>query len=86
MKRREVVVSDLWKNHSSPIPELVDFACRFSSKLLVNSGNMQANMKSMMGMAVFNIMPGMEVEITAEGADEEEAIGAVEKFLTGESQ
>ena len=71
MKKREIVVEDISQKHSSPVPELVDTACKFKSRILISRDNMQANVKSMMGMAVFNLTKGMEVEITAEGGDEE---------------
>ena len=83
MKKREIVVKDFGRDHSSPIPELVDAACKFSSRILIEHDNMQANVKSMMGMAVFNLSNGMKVEITAEGGDEDQAIDAIENFLTG---
>ena len=82
MKKREIVVEDISQKHSSPVPELVDTACKFKSRILISRDNMQANVKSMMGMAVFNLTKGMEVEITAEGGDEEAAIDTIEKFLT----
>ena len=86
MKKREIVVADMWKSRTSPTAELVDFACGFSSRLMISSGNMQANMKSMMGMAVLNLTPGMAVEVTAEGGDEEKALDAVEAFLSGNTK
>ena len=82
MKKREIVIEDISQNHSSPVPELVDMACKFKSRVIINRDGMQANMKSMMGMTVFNPSKGMVVEITAEGMDEEAALDAIEKFLT----
>ena len=83
MQKREIMISEIGRNHTRPVPELVDAACKFSSRIMIRHENMQANVKSMMGMAVFNIVPGMKVELTVEGGDEEQAIQAIEDFLTG---
>ena len=76
MSRKEVVVSNVSKEHDNPIAELVQVACRYDSEII--------HAKSIMGIMAFNPSKGMTVNIVAEGSDEEEALDAMEKFLVCE--
>ena len=81
MSNKEVVVSDVSKQHENPIAELVQVACQFDSNIHLENNNRKTNAKSIMGIMAFNPTEGMTVNILAEGTDEEEAIVAIEKFL-----
>ena len=81
MSRKEVVVSNVSKEHDNPIAELVQVACKFDSEIILESNNRKINAKSIMGIMAFNPHNGVEVEIEADGADEAEALTAMEKFL-----
>ena len=81
MSRKEIVVSNVSEEHSNPIAELVQVACRFDSDITLESNNRRINAKSIMA---FNPSKGMTVNIVAEGSDEEEALVAMEKFLVCE--
>ncbi len=84
MSRKEVIVSNVSEQHSNPIAELVQVACRFDSDITLESNNRKINAKSIMGIMAFNPSKGMKVDIVAEGCDEEEALVAMEKFLACE--
>ena len=81
MSNKEVVVSDVSKQHENPIAELVQVACQFDSNIHLENNNRKINAKSIMGIMAFNPTEGMTVNILAEGTVEEEAIVAIEKFL-----
>ena len=81
MSNKEVVVSDVSKQHENPIAELVQVACQFDSNIHLENNNRKINAKSIMGIMAFNPTEGVTVNILAEGTDEEEAIVAIEKFL-----
>ena len=81
VSKKEIVVSDVEKEHDNPIAELVQVACRFDSNITLESDNRKINAKSIMGIMAFNPSKGMTVNIVAEGNDEEEALLAMEKFL-----
>lgn len=81
MSNKEVVVSDVSKEHENPIAELVQVACQFDSNILLENNNRKINAKSIMGIMAFNPSEGMSVNIIADGSDEKEAIQAMEKFL-----
>ena len=46
MSRKEIVVSNVSEEHSNPIAELVQVACRFDSDITFESNNRRINAKS----------------------------------------
>ena len=67
-----------------PVAVLVQVANQYNSSIYVESGNKKVNAKSIMGIMAFNPSDGMSVDIVTEGADEEAALDAIEKFLVCE--
>ena len=67
-----------------PVAVLVQVASQFNSSIYVESGAKKVNAKSIMGMMAFRPSKGMEIEITAEGDDEEKAALEMEAFLKNE--
>ena len=65
-----------------PIAMLVQKASQFSSKVHIEIGNKKVNAKSIMGMMTLGLSPGEEVTVTADGADEKEAIQSIEQYLS----
>ena len=43
MSRKEIVVSNVSEEHSNPIAELVQVACRFDSDITLESNNRRIN-------------------------------------------
>ena len=84
MSKKEVVVSNVSKEHDNPIAELVQVACQFDSNITLESDNRRINAKSIMGIMAFNPSKGMTVSIITDGNDEQEALVAMEKFLVCE--
>ena len=78
MTTRNVTAADFGSRYEAPGAELVRIACQFQSRILLKSGEMQVNAKSIMGMMAFQPSKGMEIEITAEGCDEEQAVLEIE--------
>ena len=81
MSNKEIVVSDVSREHDNPIAELVQVACQFDSNIVLENDNRKINAKSIMGIMAFNPTRGMTVNIVADGSDEQEARVAMEKFL-----
>ena len=81
MSNKEIVVSDVNREHDNPIAELVQVACQFDSNIVLENDNRKINAKSIMGIVAFNPTRGMTVNIVADGSDEQEALVAMEKFL-----
>ena len=81
MSEKKVIVSNVAKEYSNPIAELVQVACQFDSDIRLESGDAKINAKSIMGIMAFNPCKGMSVNIVATGTDEQEALNAMERFL-----
>ncbi|MDO4490623.1 MAG: HPr family phosphocarrier protein [Lachnospiraceae bacterium] len=65
-----------------PIAMLVQIAGRFSSEIHIISGSRKINAKSIMGLMALGIDNGEEIVVTANGQDENEALNAIEEYLT----
>ena len=82
MKKR-VVVNMQDDLEARPIALLVQKANQFSSRIYMESeGNKRVNVKSIMGMMSMALLNGEEVVIDAEGEDAQDAVAAIEEFLT----
>lgn len=79
--KRTVVVADISGKYGNPLAELVQTACQFESEIFITSENKKINAKSIMGIIAFNPNQGMEVNVLAEGKDEQAALDAMERFL-----
>ena len=84
MTTRKVIAADIESRYEAPGAELVRIACQFQSRIILKSGEMHVNAKSIMGMMAFRPSKGMEIEISAEGEDEETAVDGLESFLKNE--
>lgn len=67
-----------------PVAVFVQVASQYESSIYVEHNNKRVNAKSIMGMMTLGLPAGEEVTISAEGADEEEAVKGIEKFLGNE--
>ena len=65
-----------------PIAMMVQIASRYQSNVQLTSGSKRVNAKSIMGMMSLGLDNGEEVEISAEGPDEAEAIQSLKSYLT----
>lgn len=81
MLKEKIVVADVVKKYENPIGELVQVACRFSSDINLLSEGRRINAKSIMGIMAISPCEGMEVDIEANGQDENEAVAAMSSFL-----
>ena len=81
MSNKEIVVSDVNREHDNPIAELVQVACQVDSNIVLENDSRKVNAKSIVGIMAFNPTRGMTVNIVADGSDEQEALVAMEKFL-----
>lgn len=65
-----------------PVALLVQVASQYESDIYVESGEKKVNAKSIMGMMTLGLAAGEEVIVSASGADEQEAIANIEKYLS----
>ena len=81
MKNFTYTITDELGIHARPAGLLVKEAGKFSSKITISGNGKTADLKRLLAVMSLGIKKGAEIEITAEGPDEVEAAGAIEKFL-----
>ena len=79
--KKSVVVKMQQDFEARPIANLVQVASSYESTIYVQSDNKKINAKSIMGMMSLALLNGEEILVDAEGADEAEAVAAIEEFL-----
>lgn len=67
-----------------PIAVLVQVASQYDSTVYLQIDNKKVNAKSIMGMMSLGLNTGEEVTVLIDGADEQEALENIEKYLSGE--
>ncbi|AHI53505.1 phosphocarrier protein Hpr [Spiroplasma sabaudiense Ar-1343] len=67
--------------HARPASVLAKEASKFQSEIKIKSEGKEGNLKSIMNVMALAIKSGAEITIEATGADEKEAIAAIEKAM-----
>lgn len=80
--QKDVVVQMPDSTEATPIAHLVQLANQFKSQVYFEMDDKKVNAKSIMGMMSLVLSAGSHVTVVAEGQDEDEAVDALEKFLT----
>ncbi|MCR5640209.1 MAG: HPr family phosphocarrier protein [Lachnospiraceae bacterium] len=80
--RKDVVIRMSDSMEATPIAHLVQLANQFSSKVYFEMDTKKVNAKSIMGMMSLVLSSGSTVTIDAEGDDEQNAVDALEAFLS----
>lgn len=80
--KKNVVISMTDSMEATPIAHMVQLANRFGSRIYFEMNDKKVNAKSIMGMMSLVLTSGQTVTIAAEGDDQENAIEALEEFLT----
>lgn len=66
-----------------PIAHLVQEASKYDSTIYIISEGKKVNAKSIMGMMSLELDNGEDLEVSAEGVDEQAAVDGIESFLSG---
>ena len=64
-----------------PVAQLVQVASQFNSEIYVEVGKKKVNAKSIMGMMTLGLIAGQSITVEADGADEDQAVSEIEKYL-----
>ena len=81
MKSENVTVSLTDSMETRPIAMLVQIASNFRSSVFIATEDKKINAKSIMGMMSLRLVSGSNVEVIAEGEDEDKALVEVKRFL-----
>lgn len=84
MQTKEIIVNSKMGLHARPAAIFIKEANKFKSNILITKGNATVNAKSIMGVMALSVSKNDEVELRAEGEDEEQAIKKLSDMLEGE--
>lgn len=82
--RKEIIVKDIFGKYENPLAELVSLSCGYNCDVYAENEGKKCNLKSIMGIMAFNWDDGITVTLSADGDDADNAITAIEKYLTCE--
>lgn len=66
-----------------PVALLVQLASQYKSNIHMECADKKVNAKSIMGMMTLALPQGEQINIIADGSDEEAAVSAIENYLMG---
>lgn len=82
MTKKEITIQLDSGLETRPVALLVQVASQYDSDIYIESDNRNINAKSIMGMMALGLVPGENVIISANGADEARAMEGIEAYLT----
>lgn len=85
MKSTQIIVLDPVGLHARPAALFVKLANKFASNISicnVSASGKWANAKSILSVLTCGVKQGDKIEVKAEGADESQAVEALEKLVT----
>ncbi|HIR28278.1 MAG TPA: HPr family phosphocarrier protein [Candidatus Choladousia intestinigallinarum] len=82
MTKKQITIQLPSGLEARPVALLVQVASQFSSEIRIETGDKTVNAKSIMGMMTLGLSAGETVVVTANGADEQEALQKIEKYLS----
>ena len=85
MTKKEIRIQLPSGLEARPVPLLVQVASQFSSEIRIETSSKTVNAKSIMGMMTLGLSAGETVVVTANGADEEEALQKIEQYLSAQN-
>lgn len=81
MQQKTIVLSNQLGLHARASAKLVNLAARFASEIYLETNGRRANARSILEVMKLAASYGMQLELTAKGEDEVEALTAVEKLI-----
>lgn len=81
MVEKTIVIKNRAGIHARPAAMIVQTAGKFASRIFLEKDGDRINAKSIMGIITLGASYDTPIRIIAEGADEEEAAGAVEQLF-----
>ncbi|MCD8011806.1 MAG: HPr family phosphocarrier protein [Lachnospiraceae bacterium] len=82
MMKKEITIQIPTGLEARPVAMLVQVASQYESEIHLESDGRTVNAKSIMGMMTLGLDTGEKVTVTADGADEQEAVQKIEEYLS----
>ena len=84
MYSKEAVVNNQVGLHARPATFFIQKANEFKSSIWIEREERKVNAKSLLGVLSLGIVKGTEINLIADGADEEEAVEALIKLISSD--
>lgn len=81
MITRKITITNSVGLHARPATYFIQEANRYKSTISVKKDQRKVNAKSLLGVLSLGIIQGMEIELEAEGADENEAVEGLANLI-----
>jgi phosphotransferase system HPr (HPr) family protein len=81
-----VVITDPIGLHARPAAIVVQTAGRYQARVRITHGERRADARSIIQLLSLGVRQGSEITVTAEGADETDALAAVLAVLSADPQ
>lgn len=82
MTKKEITIQLNGGLDARPVAMLVQVASQFESTVYIESGEKHVNAKSIMGMMSLGLCEGEQLMVITDGPDEEEALTAIDDYLS----
>ena len=82
MTKKQITIQLSGGLEARPVALLVQVASQYVSEIHLESEGKTVNAKSIMGMMTLGLASGEKVMVTADGADEVEAVQHIEEYLS----
>ena len=82
MLKKVITIEGQNSSEAKPVAMLVQVASQYESTIYLETGSKRVNAKSIMGMMTLGLAAGEQVTISADGADENQAVTDIEKYLS----
>lgn len=81
MKKKELLIENRLGLHARAAAQIVKTASGFSSKILLSKDGIEVDGKSIMGIMMMAAAKGSALLVSAEGADEDQALASMERLF-----
>ena len=82
MQKRSITIELDAGTEARPVAMLVQVASQYESSIYVEIQEKRVNAKSIMGMMSLGLAEGEEITIIANGPDENEAVTAIDRYIS----
>ncbi len=84
MYSQDAIVNNQVGLHARPATFFIQKANEFKCAIWVEKDDRKVNAKSLLGVLSLGIIKGTEIKIIADGADEKEAVEALQKMISSD--
>ena len=81
MVSEKITITNETGLHARPASVFVNTAAKFKSEIMLQKGEKQVNAKSILAVLSLGISKGTEVMLSAQGADEAEAVSRLTELI-----